>query len=191
MNENLRTNQSFFSMMHEKYGSSNQFSIHHPVPNPIFKTLFLLYDPTHLFKNIRNNWLTEKTKSLSFRDPESQKHITAKWADIVKLYKIENESGLCRTKLNYQTVYSDNFEKQKVPLVINVFNKKTDAALKMHHFDETSIFIQNVTLMWNILNVKSPFVGVRLNDPDRCTISDASDAWLLHSLKWILESYQL
>ena len=105
INDNLRKNQSFFSMMHEKYGSLNQFSIHHPVPNLIFKTLFLLYDPTHLFKNIRNNWLTEKTKSLSFRDPESQKYITAKWADIVKLYKIENESGKCIILMKPQLLF--------------------------------------------------------------------------------------
>ena len=65
-----------------------------------------------------------------------------------------------------------------MPLVINVFNKKTVAVLKMHHFDETSTFVQNVTRMCNILNVKSPFVGVRRNDPDRCKISDSSDVRL-------------
>ena len=31
--------------------------------------LFLFYDPTHLFKNVRNNWLTEKTQSLDLHDP--------------------------------------------------------------------------------------------------------------------------
>ena len=29
--------------------------------------------------------------------------------------------------------------------------------------------------MWNILNVKSPVSGIRLNDPDRNTISDEND----------------
>ena len=162
--------------MHKKFGSSSQYSIKHPVINEVFEKLFLLYDPTHLYKNIRNNWLSEKTKSLSFRDPVSQKCITAKWADLIDLYKIESESGLSMTKLTYQTLYPDNFDKQKVPLVQNIFNEKTIAALRMHGYDETSTFLSRVTRMWNILNVKSPDVGVRLNDPDRYTISDANDS---------------
>ena len=36
--------------------------------------------------------------------------------------------------------------------------------------------------MWNILNVKSPDVGVRLNDPDRYTMSDANDSRLQYLL---------
>ena len=48
MNDNLRTNQSFFTMMHKKFGSSSQYSIKHPVINEVFENLFLLYDPTHL-----------------------------------------------------------------------------------------------------------------------------------------------
>ena len=178
MNDNLRTNQSFFTMMHKKFGSSSQYSIKHPVINEVFEILFLLFDPTHLYKNICNNWLSEKTKNLSFRDPVSQKCITAMWADLIDLYKIESESGLSMTKLTYQTLYPDNFDKQKVPLVQNIFNEKMIVALRMHGYDETSTFLLSVTRMWNILNVKSLDVGVRLNDPDRYTISDANDARL-------------
>ena len=86
------------------------------------------------------------------------------------------------TKLTYHTLYPDNFDKQKVPLVQNIFNEKTIAALRKHGYDETSTFLSRVTRMWNILNVKSPDVGVRLNDPDRYTISDANDSRLQYLL---------
>ena len=133
--------------MHDKYGTTNEYSISHPIPNSVFRDLFLLYDPTHLFKNIRNNWITEKTKSLSFRDPTSQQNITAKWADLVELYKNCSESGLNMTKLSYQTLYPDRFDKQMVLLVVNVFNEKTVAALKMHGYVETSAFVSRITRM--------------------------------------------
>ena len=105
MNDNLRTNLNFFKLMHEKHGTVTEFSINHAVQNSVFTCLFLLYDPTHLFKNIRNNWTTEKTKSLSFRDPTTQQNIIAKWTDLTQLYKCLSESGL----LNYQTLYLDSF----------------------------------------------------------------------------------
>ena len=178
MNDNLRTNQCFFKMMHQRFGSSSEYCIKHPVENDVFENLFLLYDPTHLYKSIRNNWLSEKTKSLTFRDPVTQRSITGKWADLVDLYKKESESGISMTKLNYQTLYPDNFDKQKVPLVQNIFNEKTIAALEMHGCNETSIFLSRVTRMWNILNVKSPVIGKHLNDPDRYTISDTNDTRL-------------
>lgn len=69
-----------------------------------------------------------------------------------------------KTKLYHETLYPDKFKRQKVPLVINVFNKKTEAALKMHKYNKNSIFVNQVILLWNILNVKSPKKGMMLYD---------------------------
>ena len=49
MNDNLRANQSMFTLFHNNYGSKSIYSVNHPVPNFEFAELFLL-------KNIRNNW---------------------------------------------------------------------------------------------------------------------------------------
>ena len=54
MTDNLRTNQSCI-MFPESFGSDDIYSCKHPVENDEFAILFLLYDPTHLLKNIRNN----------------------------------------------------------------------------------------------------------------------------------------
>ena len=69
MSDNLRVNQKTFRLFHENFSSRNIYSI--PVPNEVFRDLYILYDPTHLFKNIRNNWVTEKTQTLEFWLPDT------------------------------------------------------------------------------------------------------------------------
>ena len=49
--------------------------------------MFLLFDYVHLFKCIRNNWITEKTQELEFVYEGEMK--TAKWSDIEALYNLE------------------------------------------------------------------------------------------------------
>ena len=60
--------------------------------------IYLLFDFVHLLKSIRNNWIAEKTKELAFPDNGEMK--TAKWEDIVTLYKAE-ESNI--VKMSFQS----------------------------------------------------------------------------------------
>ena len=125
MSDNLSVNQKTYKMFHEEYESLTVSSIVHPVENSKFKQIFTLFDPTHLFRNIRNNWSKEKTQSLEFRNPETGEMCSAKWKDLVKLYKEETDNSILReTKLDYTTLYPNNFEKQKVQYVMNIFNEK-------------------------------------------------------------------
>ena len=78
MSDNLSVNQKTYTMFHEEYESLKVSSIVHPVENSKFKQIFTLFDPTHFFKNIRNNWCTEKTQSLEFRNPETGEMCSAK-----------------------------------------------------------------------------------------------------------------
>ena len=106
-------------------------------------------------------------QKLQFVNPEDGKTVVAKWSDLVTIYKLEVNSIVKTTKLNYATLYPTNFEKQKVSLAMNIFNEKTVAALFLHKLDDTAIFVQAVTKLWNCLNVKSPVAGWNLNDPNR------------------------
>ena len=63
MSDNLSVNQKEFSMFHQNFQTLSLSSIQHPIPNSQFEMLYTLYDPVHLFKNIRNNWITEKTQT--------------------------------------------------------------------------------------------------------------------------------
>ena len=100
MTDNLSANVACFDKFHKEFGSLNEFSVNHPIENDIFASLFLLFDPIHLFKNIKNNWLTEKMKKLNFEDFESKESLVAEWRDIINIYKSEKDSINKQTKLN-------------------------------------------------------------------------------------------
>ena len=77
--------------------------------------------------------------------------------------------------MSFAALYPTNFEKQEVPLAVNVFNEKTIAELTG---TDSLVMVQNVTKMWHIINVKTPSAGHRLNDPHRFPISDPNDSRL-------------
>ena len=172
MCDDLRANQSTYDMFREKFGAVGIYAVNHPSPNPEFALLYILHDPTHLFKNIRNNWVTEKFKTLDFVEPYTRLVHKAKWSDLIAIYNDEMKSPIKRTKLSYAALYPTNFEKQKVNLAVNVFNEKTVAVLTGK---STQVMVQNITKMWNILNVKTPSAGKRMNDEDRYPIRDEND----------------
>ena len=43
----------------------------------------------------------------------------------------------------------------------------------------TGYFVKQITKLWNILSVKSPVIGGRLNDKDRFTFTDPCDERLV------------
>ena len=102
-----------------------------------------------------------------FKENKFQLTVAAKWADLVALYHDEKENDVHITSLMYASLHPTNVEKQKRLLVQNIFNEKTIAALQLKAFDETATFISYITKTWNILNVKSPEKGYRLNDKNK------------------------
>ena len=177
MCDDFSVNQKAYKMFHEVFNSLGVTSIAHPYQNSKFEVLFTSFDPTHLFKNIRNNWCTEKTQTLEFRDPGIDKKCFAKWKDLTTVYKEETESGILReTKLDYTTLHPNNFEKQKVHLVVNIFNERTVAKLEGRKgMEGTYTFVKLVTRVWNILNIRSPEAAKRTNDPDPEKFTDPED----------------
>ena len=72
-----RVNQSSFTM----------FDTYIEKPRYTKDDMFLLIYYVHLLKNVRNNWITEKTQELIFE--LNCKQMTAKWLDIKKLHQLE------------------------------------------------------------------------------------------------------
>ena len=126
--------------MHEEHGTTNIFSVNHPIANRV--------------KNIRNNWCTEKCQKLKYFDPERKVLATASWSDLLTIYKNESACIVKETPLTFPSLYPTNFDKQKVSLVLNVFSEKTEAVLRKNGFNETARFIQFVLRMWNCLKSK-------------------------------------
>ena len=112
---------------------------------------------------------------LKFIDPITNEDVTENWSDLIAIYKIENDF-LCKfTKLNHATLYPTNFEKQKVTLVLNIFNEKTAAFLDLKDCSDTAIFIKAATTLWSCINVKSKDAWFKLNDENRKTFELADD----------------
>ena len=107
--------------------------------------LFLIYDFPHIFKNVRNNWFTEA------------------------LYEDDRQNSLRLTKLTYTSVNPEPLQCQSVPLVYQVFNEKTVAAMKalkdkLKIQKGTILFIEIISNWFKMMNIKDKFVHQRLRD---------------------------
>lgn len=142
---------------------------------------FLLYDFVHLLKNLRNNWLTEATRELTFEDDDGVQK-TAKWQHLVDLHKLETETLVKMSDLDEVSVSPKPIERQKVSTCLKVFSEKTHQAL-LHHpsmvkredVKDTAAFIKKVLTWWKIVNVKSQYMDTRHKDPLQAAVSDPSD----------------
>ena len=107
-----------------------------------------------------------------------------KWSDIVYLYKKEGKKLVKKVPIDYQTLCPNNFGKQNVQLVVNIFNEITIEQLEHHGKKDTARFVSLITRTWKILNIKTPDVGKHLSDPDRQTLECTSDPRLefLHKM---------
>ena len=132
--------------------------------------VYLVFDYVHIFKNIRNNWITVANQILSFeKDGVS---CIATWSDIIALYEEDRRSTIRMTKLPHTSVYPKPLQRLSVPLVSQVFNEKTVAALKslkskLKISDGTIVFVEMITNWFNMLNGKNKYSAVHLRDDHR------------------------
>ena len=132
--------------------------------------MFLVYDYVHIFKNIRNNWITVDGQTLSFVIDGNE--YKAYWSDIRKVYEIDRATPIRLTKLTYNAVFPKPLQRQSVPLVCKVFNDKTVAALKtfkdsLRISEGTIILTQTMSDWFKMMNVKDRFSAIHLRDECR------------------------
>ena len=145
--------------------------------------IFLLYDPVHILKNLRNNWHSERLQTLAFSFEGQQK--IACWNDLQTLYAHEAGNKLKLSNLTKASVYPKKIEKQKVSLALNVFCDKTAAALTTSEISTTSScdtaeFIQIIVKLWKLFNCKSRYAYKKDKD---CMAIDSIDHDGIHLLE--------
>ena len=147
--------------------------------------IFLLYDFVHILKAVRNNWIAEKCKKLSFEDDGKIKH--ASWAHIIDLYRHEQEHLVKLSKLTNVSVFSRPIERQKVSTCLKIFCDETITALKTHtcvkEADDTIRFLEIFVKFWKIVNVRVPYLDQRYRDPAKAVISSPDNERLLFLLQ--------
>lgn len=96
----------------------------------------------------------------------------AYWSDIRKVYEIDRATPIRLTKLTHTAVFPKPLQRQSVPLVCQVFNDKTVAALKTFKdslgiSEGTIILIQTMSDWFKMMNVKDRFSAIHLRDEAR------------------------
>ena len=107
-------------------------------------------------------------QKLKFYDFDNNNiEVVARWGDVIDVYRDGNKSLTKNTKLDHQSLWPNNFEKQNVKLVLNVFDDKVATRLIQLNHNQTAIFLQRVIRMWKILNAKSRDKVRNLKDIDQ------------------------
>jgi len=179
VNDNNRVNQSFLKSF-KPMDTTAPWKVESPADPS--RPLFLMYDTVHLFKNIRNNWLSEKQKMIEFTpsleleaSTSEVPTVVARWTDLKELADLEATTAVKLPTLTKASVEPSNIEKQKVSLVLNIFSEKTSAALKASaksnpSWKDTAIFIDYVIRLWKVFNTKNIAEHTRFRDTDRTPI---------------------
>ena len=174
--DNNRVNESFFKFF-TCFDPSEPWLVHSPGEKK--HPFFLMYDPVHLLKNIRNNWHTDKTQTISYSlSPDGIKK-EAHWDDLKDLYDLEQKQLVKMSKLTKSSVFPNGIQKQNVQLALNVFCEQTSSALKSStnsscNWHATADFIDLVVRLWKLFNCKGAFQAERHRDPDRMVILEAA-----------------
>ena len=139
------------------------------VPNDTLQ-MYLVYDYVHIYKNIRNNWITEPEQELSFQLDGTE--YKACWKDIRDLYEIDSKTPLRMTKMTHTAVFPKVLQRQSVPLVCKVFDDKTVAAFEtvkdnLEFQPGTIKFVKLITSWFKMMNVKDKYSYIKLRD-GRC-----------------------
>lgn len=121
--DNNSINISLFSTFHKEHTNNNGNLMNPCCPG---LPLFLFFDPVHILKNIRNNWINAKGLILDFPDMENLTVLRkANFIHLRFLYSLQRDSCLKFTpKLSNKAVYPSSLERQKVHLAIKIFLKK-------------------------------------------------------------------
>jgi hypothetical protein len=136
------------------------------VPNDTLK-IYLVHDYVHIYKNIRNNWITEPQQELSFQLGGAE--YKACWSDIRHLYEADSKTPLRMTKLTHTAVFPKVLQRQSVPLVCKVFDDKTVAAFEavkdsLEFQSGTVKFVKLITRWFKMMNVKDRYSYIKLRD---------------------------
>lgn len=131
---------------------------------------FLLFDPVHILKCIRNNWITEKLRKLTFDGVT-----IGSFDDVREVYNSERDNILKTTPLTFASVYPSQLQLQNVQHVLKVFNEKVVAALHLIKKHDTANFIDKILTWWKIQNVYAKGQDTRMRDPSRAVQTPESE----------------
>ena len=132
-------------------------------PKITSQPLFLLIDPVHTLKNIYNNFQARKFFECPSMSEDLPTGCKADFGHIAELHHHEETMSLKKAHMLRPAVLQPkSIEKTSVKLAVAVFCESTRDALRFYaehegkvHWTGTADFVNLVTKLWNVLNVKT------------------------------------
>ena len=144
--------------------------------------IFFLFDPTHIIKNVYNNFQSKKLFQLPSLDPLVLDAITARFSDVESVHSNECHKPLkIAHKLAETVLRPTSIKKVNVKLAMALLHESAIHALKEYGFLETATVFKLFAKLWFVLNVATPTVGKHKRDITRDPIRSTDD-WKLQFL---------
>ena len=168
-----------------------------PNPSDPTRSIFLIFDPVHIVKCIRNNWINQKDTNTTFTFPSIDHYFigtfpyhlsNVSFKDLRNIYKSEQYSNAKIThKLTSKVVWPSVLERQSVPLALAVWDQSTYNAVLLYNeknciSNQTYQFISLITRFWKMCNIHSPGKYIRLRDPDLKVFKLQDDRFVFFSM---------
>ena len=171
--DNHPVNRSFF---HQLCGSELVPCIPHPLDTQ--DSLFLIIDPVHTIKNIYNNF--QRAGHFVFPSFDGEGENVARFKDIVDLFLAEKERAIkFAHRLNETALHPSNIQRSSVKHASAIFCESTCDALKYfiekhdrNNWKGTFTFVQLITTLFKIINVKTSNIGEKKRDDYRKPITN-------------------
>jgi len=145
--------------------------------------IFLIFDPTHVIKNVYNNFLSRKVFKLPAMLPILTESVTGNFSDIESVYNSECHKPLrIAHKLSETVLKPKTIEKVNVKLALSLLHESTVTALKQYGYYDTAAVLDLFLKFWSILNVSSPTIGKHKRDIVRDPVNSPDD-WKLDFLQ--------
>ena len=117
-------------------------------------TIFLVFNLTHIIKNIYNNFLTKQIFKLPSLPPLVPNSLTANFSDVQPVYDNECDKPLkIAQKLSNTVLKAKTIEKVNAKLALSVLHDSTVIGLKQFNCSKTAATIELFIKFWSFVNV--------------------------------------
>ena len=171
--DNNRININMYSGLFFK--DLNPSKEHHFFPS---RRVFRFYDPVHIIKNLRNNFIKKKDveQTIQFYKVDDQGEKILCFAKFKHLYDLYKESETQPLKISsavtLKSLVPTPMERQKVSLALKIFNHQNVVGLKYlaekksdDSYLDTAFLVEKFTLWFELFNTKTTDKGVNRHNP--------------------------
>ena len=168
-----------------------EFNYYKEHPFDSNRLIFQFYDPVHILKNLRNNFINKKDpeQTVQYFIKNDSGELILQKAKFIHLYLLYREKAnnplKISSKLTLKSLIPSSMERQKVSLALKIFCPENVIGLKYlaekindPSILQTAFLIDKFTKWFTYFNTKTPDKGINRNDPHLNPISSTNNITL-------------